>query len=95
VPEDDVVRPANYKQPSIVWAVEYADERQPGSRFQAGAFTTEAEARKLLRQLDKTGTYGELSINLIAVHQTVQSVRGAQNGIFCGVANLLANARRS
>jgi hypothetical protein len=69
VPEHDVVCPANYKQPSIVWAVEYADERQPGSRFQAGAFTTEAEARKLLRQLDKTGTYGELSINLIAVHQ--------------------------
>jgi hypothetical protein len=72
VPEDDVVHPANYKQPSIVRAVEYADERQPGSRFQAGAFTTEAEARKLLRQLDKTGTYGELSINFIAVRQTVQ-----------------------
>lgn len=57
--------PANYKQPSTVWAVEYTDERQPGWRFQAGAFTTEAEARKLLRQLDKTGAYGELLINLI------------------------------
>jgi hypothetical protein len=37
-----------------------------------GRFTTEAEAHKLLRQLEKAGTYGELLINLISVHQTVQ-----------------------
>ena len=72
MPEDDATPPANYKQPSIVWAVEYTDERQPGLRFQAGAFTTEAEADKLLRQLDKAGAYGELSINMIPVYQTVQ-----------------------
>jgi hypothetical protein len=72
VPEDDAVPPADYKQPSNVWAVEYMDERQPGWRFQAGAFTTEAEARKLLRQLEKTGAYGGLLINLIPVHETVQ-----------------------
>ena len=55
-----------------MWAVEYTDERRPGLQFQAGAFTTETEARKLLRQLEKTGAYGELSINMIPVHQTVQ-----------------------
>jgi len=72
VPKDDAVPPADYEQPSVVWAVEYTDERQPGQRFQAGAFTTEAEARKLVRQLEKIGAYGELLINLIPVHQTVQ-----------------------
>jgi len=72
VPQDDGVPPANYEQPSIVWAVEYSDERQPGWRFQAGAFTTEAEARKLFRQLDKTGAYGALFVNMIPVHRTVQ-----------------------
>jgi hypothetical protein len=72
VPEDDAPPPADYKQPSIVWAVEYTDERQPGWRFQAGAFTTEAEARKLVRQLEKIEAYGEFLINLIPVHQTVQ-----------------------
>jgi hypothetical protein len=70
--EDDAARPVNYHQPSTVWAVEYIDPRQPGQRFQVGAFTTEVEARKLLRQLDKSGVYGELLINLIAVHRTVQ-----------------------
>jgi hypothetical protein len=55
-----------------VWAVEDTDERQTGWRFQAGAFTTQAQARKLLRQPDKTGVYGELLINLIPVHHTVQ-----------------------
>ena len=53
-------------------AVEYTDERQPGWRFQAGAFTTEAEARKLLRRLGKSGAHGELLINLIPVHQAIQ-----------------------
>jgi hypothetical protein len=53
------------EEPSVVWAVEYTDERQPGCQFQLGAFTTEAGAHKLLRQLDSTGSYGELSINLI------------------------------
>jgi cell division septation protein DedD len=72
VPEDDAVPAVNYKKPSTVWAVEYTDERQPGWRFQAGAFTTEAEARRLLRKLDKAGTYGELLINVIPVHRTVE-----------------------
>jgi hypothetical protein len=58
----------NYKQPSSVRAVEYTDERQPGWRFQAGAFTTEAEARTL----HQAGMYGERLINVIPVHQTVE-----------------------
>ena len=33
-----------------MWLVEYPDAREPGSRFQAGAFTTEAEAQRLLDQ---------------------------------------------
>ena len=72
MPEDGPARPADYKEPSVVWSVEYTDERQPGCRFQLGAFTTETEANKLLRQRDSTGSYGELLINLISVHQTVQ-----------------------
>lgn len=39
---------------------------------QAGAFPTEAEARRLLDRLDITGLYTELSINMVAVHQTVE-----------------------
>jgi hypothetical protein len=72
VPEDDSVPPADYEEPSIVWSVEYTDAREPGWRYQLGAFTTEAEACKLLRQMDGTGSYDELVINLIPVHQTVQ-----------------------
>jgi hypothetical protein len=64
--------PVNYQPPVNVWLVEYTDDRQPGWRFQAGAFTTEAEARKLVHGLNKTGSYGQLSINLVPVHQTIQ-----------------------
>jgi hypothetical protein len=49
-----------------------SDDREPDSRFQAGAFTTEAEARKLLDRLSETGTYAEMWINMIPVHQTVE-----------------------
>ena len=72
VAEGGATPPVNYQPPVIVWLVEYTDDRQPGWRFQAGAFATEAEARKLLRRLNKTGSYGELSINMIPVHQTIQ-----------------------
>jgi hypothetical protein len=72
VADGDATPPVNYQPPVIAWLVEYADDRQPGWRFQAGAFTTEVEARKLLRRLNKTGSYGELSINMVPVHQTIQ-----------------------
>ena len=49
-----------------------SDDREPDSRFQAGAFTTEAEARKLLDRLSETGTYAEMWITMIPVHQTVE-----------------------
>jgi hypothetical protein len=42
--------PAGYQPPAIAWTVGHADHRQQGCRFQAGAFTTEDEARKLLSQ---------------------------------------------
>jgi hypothetical protein len=64
--------PANYQEPATAWLVEYTDNREPGSRFQAGAFTTEAEARKLLDRLSETGTYGKMWINMVPVHQTVE-----------------------
>jgi hypothetical protein len=70
--EDSAAAPADYQPPIIVWLVEYSDDRQPGWRFQAGAFTTEAEAHKLLCRLNETGSYSELSLNMIPVHQTVQ-----------------------
>jgi hypothetical protein len=65
--------PPGYRQPSVAWMVEYVDEREPGERFQAGAFTTEAEAQKLLDQLSTARSYGsDWRINMVAVHQTVQ-----------------------
>lgn len=64
--------PPDYRKPVIAWLVEYTDAREPGSRFQAGAFTTEAEAQKLLDQLSASGTYGEMRINMVPVHQTVE-----------------------
>ncbi|MGR6318828.1 hypothetical protein Q2K19_31855 [Micromonospora soli] len=64
--------PPGYRQPAIAWLVEYKDEREPGSRFQAGAFTTETEAQKLLDQLGGSRLYGEMWINSGLAHQTVQ-----------------------
>jgi hypothetical protein len=37
-----------------------------------GAFTTEAEAQKLLGQLVASGLYEDLCINMIPGHQTVE-----------------------
>ena len=65
-------RPPGYREPAVAWAVEYTDEREPGSRFQAGAFTTEVEAQELRHQLLASGLYKELWINIIPVHETVE-----------------------
>ena len=72
VQDESAAPPPTYREPAVAWAVEYADEREPGSRFQAGAFTTEAEAQKLLGQLAASGEYGDLWINIIPVHETVE-----------------------
>ncbi|WP_204010021.1 hypothetical protein [Virgisporangium aurantiacum] len=64
--------PPGYREPALAWAVEYTDERDPGSRFQAGAFTTEAQAQKLLDQLVASGRHEDLWINMIPVHETVE-----------------------
>jgi hypothetical protein len=70
--DESAVRPSGYQGPALAWAVESTDERDPGSRFQVGAFTTEAEAQKLLDQLLASGAYEELCINMIPVHETVE-----------------------
>jgi hypothetical protein len=72
VSKGDAGPPADYQQPIVVWLVEYTDNRQPGWRFQAGAFTTEAEAQKLLNRLGETGSYADLLINMVPVHRTIQ-----------------------
>jgi hypothetical protein len=64
--------PPGYQEPLIAWLVEYTDAREPGSRFQAGAFTTEPEAQKLLGQLSASGIYGEMWINMVPVHRMIQ-----------------------
>jgi hypothetical protein len=72
VAEDNATPPAGYQPPAIAWLVEYTDDRQPDCRFQVGAFTTEDEARKLFDQLNDSGSYSEIWINMVPVHQTVQ-----------------------
>jgi hypothetical protein len=64
--------PHGYQEPTVVWMVEYVDPREPGRSFQSGAFTTEAEAQKLLTALEVAGGYSELSINVVPVHQTIE-----------------------
>jgi hypothetical protein len=63
--------------------VEYADDCQPGCRFQAGAFTTEDEARKFFDRLSKTGSYGEISITMVPVHYTVRTGNGIADQLSC------------
>lgn len=64
--------PADYRQPSVAWLVEYTDDREPETWFQAGAFTTKAEAQKLVDQLSGDSRRGSLRINMIPVHNTIE-----------------------
>ena len=66
-------RPDGYVEPIVAWCIEYVDPRQSeeGS-FQVGAFTSEAEANKLLDRLSSEGFFAELRINLIPVHQRIE-----------------------
>ncbi|MGY0004668.1 hypothetical protein [Micromonospora sp. I033] len=52
--------------------MEFIDSRQPGERFQAGAFTTEEEAQRLLEALGRAGGYEDLCINLVPVHARLE-----------------------
>jgi cell division septation protein DedD len=72
VGNSDASPPADYQPPILVWLVEFTDSRQPGWRFQVGAFTTEAEAQKLLTRLRETGSYADLLLNMVAVHRTIR-----------------------
>lgn len=65
--------PEGYIEPSAAWCVEYVDPRQPGEgSFQVGAFTTEAEAAKLMSRLENESFFAELRINLVSVHHRVE-----------------------
>lgn len=70
--EDNAAPPACYRPPLIVWVVEYTDDRQSGSQFQAGAFTTQVEAERLMNQLSRNGSSGEILINMIPVHRKLE-----------------------
>jgi len=65
--------PLGYREPSLVWCVEYVDPREPNAgSHQIGAFTSEEEAGKLLRRIEADGFFTQLHINMIAVHQSVE-----------------------
>ncbi len=66
------VPPPSYREPLIAWLVEYSDPREPGAAFQAGAFTTEAQAQRLLDRLEPAEWRAELRLNMIPVHETVE-----------------------
>jgi hypothetical protein len=60
------------EKPLIAWVVEYSDPREPGAAFQAGAFTTEAQAQRLVDQLEPAEWRADLRLNMIPVHETVE-----------------------
>jgi hypothetical protein len=65
--------PVGYIEPLTAWCVEYVDPRQPGEgSFQVGAFTTEAEAQKLLCRLEADRFFAELRINTVPVHRRIE-----------------------
>ena len=64
--------PQGYVEPISVWLVEFLDSRQPGERFQAGAFTTQEEAQRLLEALAQAGGHEDLCINLVPVHARLE-----------------------
>jgi hypothetical protein len=66
------VPPDTYQHPIIAWLVEYSDAREPGLTFQAGAFTSEAEARRLLERLESDDWRSDLHLNTVAVHQNLE-----------------------
>lgn len=74
VRDENGTPPPGYREPTLAWVVEYTDERDPGSHFQAGAFTTEAQAQRLLDQLMASGRYKDLWINMIPIHETVEDL---------------------
>ncbi len=67
-----LVPPDTYQNPIVAWAVEYSDRRQPGVTFQAGAFTSEAEALRLLERLESDGWRSDVHLVVVPVHQTLE-----------------------
>ena len=69
----EFVPPDTYQDPMIAWLVEYSDPRQPGLTFQAGAFTSEAEARRLLEQIESDGWRSDVRLNVVPVHRNLDN----------------------
>jgi hypothetical protein len=63
--------PDGYQQPAVAWLVEYSDPRD-GSTCQAGAFASEAEARRLLERIEPDGTRCDVRLNIIVIHRTLE-----------------------
>jgi hypothetical protein len=66
------VPPDTYQHPIIAWLVEYSDRREPGVSFQAGAFTSEAESRRLLERLESDGWRSDANLSLVSVHRDLE-----------------------
>jgi hypothetical protein len=66
------VPPDGYQDPILAWVVEYSDPREPGATFQAGAFTSEAEARRLLERTEADAAGCDVRLNMIPIHQTLE-----------------------
>lgn len=58
-----------YTAPLVVYLVEYAGGPEDLCPTQAGGFTTEAEAKKLLARLQAEGC--DVHINMVAIHRAV------------------------
>jgi hypothetical protein len=67
-----LVPPDTYQHPIIAWLVEYSEQREPGVSFQAGAFTSEAEARRLLERIESDGWRSDVRLNVVPVHQNLE-----------------------
>src|SRR5690606_2885410 len=64
-------RPPDYRAPTTVWVVEYADEREPGAHYQFGAFTTGAQALRLAER-ERAEGWADVWVNLSPVHDRVE-----------------------
>lgn len=70
---DEDAPPLGYTEPTSAWCVEYVDPREPAEgSHQVAAFTTQAEAEKLLNRLTAEGYFAELRINVVSVHRRVE-----------------------
>ena len=75
----DEARPSGYTESEVIWCVqaEFAQETGNDGSLQLAAFTTEAEAQKMLDRILVEGIYAhigytDIGINVIPVHRRVE-----------------------